>query len=398
MNNSSLTLLLEINNQSYIFFVCENDEFNNFKIVYNLELPLKGINNNSITDLQEVYDIIKKNVYTIEQKFNYTFNEITLILENFNPTFINLSGYKKLNGSQILRENITYILNSLKSSIEENDSKKKILHIFNSNFFIDKKKIDNLPIGLFGDFYSHELSFTLINLNDYKNLSNILDKINLKIKKILIKSFIKGANISNNYKKTDTFFHVKMNNNNSKIFYFENNSLKFEQNFKFGTDIIITDISKVTSLKRNTVEAILEKIDLQNNISEDELVKKELFVDEVYKKIKKKLIYDIIEARIQEITELILFKNVNFIHYNKISKDVFFEINPKSKLIFLVEIYKKIFSMYRNHNLIILECLTSGSMINTANKLIHFGWKNEAIPISQSNKSLIAKFFDRFFG
>ena len=33
---------------------------------------------------------------------------------------------------------------------------------------------------------------------------------------------------------------------NSKIFYFENNSLKFEQNFKFGMNICIKDISKIT--------------------------------------------------------------------------------------------------------------------------------------------------------
>ena len=44
--------------------------------------------------------------------------------------------------------------------------------------------------------------------------------------------------------------------NSSKIFYFENNSLKFEQDFKFGTDIIIKDISKITSLKNDTVKKI----------------------------------------------------------------------------------------------------------------------------------------------
>ena len=46
------------------------------------------------------------------------------------------------------------------------------------------KKIDNLPIGLFGDFYSHELSFNLINKNDLKNLKNIFNECNLKIKNI----------------------------------------------------------------------------------------------------------------------------------------------------------------------------------------------------------------------
>ena len=75
-----------------------------------------------------------------------------------------------MNGSQILKENITYILSTLKSLIEETELNKKILHIFNSKFFLDNNNIENLPIGLFGDFYSHELSFSLINKNDYKNL------------------------------------------------------------------------------------------------------------------------------------------------------------------------------------------------------------------------------------
>ena len=84
--------------------------------------------------------------------------------------------------------------------------KKNILHIFNSNFYLDKEKIENLPIGLFGDFYSHELSFILINSNDYKNLENILKKCNLKIKKVLLKSFVKGALYSNKKKIQIPFF------------------------------------------------------------------------------------------------------------------------------------------------------------------------------------------------
>ena len=109
---------------------------------------------NRITDFNLVLNIIKENIYTIEQKLNFTFKETILILNNFDCSFINLTGFKKLNGSQILKENITYILNSLKSNINETEDKKYILHIFNSKFVLDKKKVDNLPIGLFGDFYS----------------------------------------------------------------------------------------------------------------------------------------------------------------------------------------------------------------------------------------------------
>ena len=96
-----------------------------------------------------------------------------------------------MNGSQILRENITYIINNLKSFVNKINSEKTILHIFNSKFLLDKKKIENVPIGLFGDFYAHELSFSLIDENNFKNLKYIFDNCNLKIKKYFLKASLK---------------------------------------------------------------------------------------------------------------------------------------------------------------------------------------------------------------
>ena len=396
MKNSSIELYLEINNLSFIFLVGDSDEYNQFKIIFKLELPLQGIENNRITDLEKVSDIIKKNIYSIEQKLNHTFKKIVLILENFEPTFINFSGFKKLNGSQILRENITYILNTLKSCVDKTESKKTVLHIFNSKFYLDNKKVDNLPIGLFGDSYSHELSFTLINSNDFKNFKNIFDKSNLKIKKILIKSFINGVNTINN-NKSDTFFHISINENDTKIFYFENDSLKFEQNFKFGINIIIKDISKITLLNIDNLKIVLDKIKSFHDISEDELVEQNFFKDNTYRKIKKKLIYDIALARIQEISEIILFENINFEHYKKFSNNIYLEIDHKLQSKCLNEIYKTVFSMNEKYNTKFIN-FSSENMISTAHKLVHFGWKKEAIPISVAKKSFIAGLFDRIFG
>ena len=398
MKNLSLKLFLEIAGSTYVFFVCEIDEQNNCKIVYKLEIPLKGINNCKVSDFDTAFSSIKESIFKIEQNFNRTFKEIILILENFDSSFVNIAGYKKLNSSQILRENITYILNSLKSYIDETEKKKYILHIFNSKFQLDNKKIDNLPIGLFGDFYSHELSFILINSNDFKNLNNIFERCNLKVKKILTKSFIKGANISNNYKNTESFFHIKMSNNNSKIFYFENNSLKSEEIFKFGTDIIVSDISKITALKIETVKTILGQIEFEENISESELIDTELLSEERNNKVKKKLIYDIILARLEEIAELIIFDNINFNYYNKNSKVIFLEIDSALKFNGIKDIFEKVFSCNGTFELIVIKDLSNDKMINTMNQLVHFGWKKEAIPITLSKKSIIARFFDTIFG
>ena len=381
MNNSSLTLYLEINDFNFIFFVTENNDDNDFKINYKLITPLGGIENNRVSDLKKISETIRENIFLIEKKFNHTFKEIILILENFDPKFINFTGFKKLNGSQIIRENITYILNTLKSCVDKTETKLNILHIFNSNYKLDKKKIDNLPIGLFGDFYSHELSFNLINKNDLKNLKNIFNDCNLKIRKMFLKSFITGANLSNNYLNTNTFFKIKIKQDISKIFYFENDSLKYEQSFKFGSNIIIKDILKITLLKKDIIEIMLNEIMLDKNISENELIDENFFKDLPYRKIKKKLIYDISLARIEEILDVIIFKNININFYKKQSKFVFFEIENELHSKGLKAVFKETFQS-NNYEVKFLDKFSDEKLLKTVNKLVHFGWKKEAIPTS----------------
>jgi cell division protein FtsA len=389
-------LLIEINNSEYIFTAGDENKQGDFKLVYKCIVPLEGIQNYRITDLDLVFKIVKKNIYIIEQELNFTFKEVVLILNNFNCSFINLTGFKKLNGSQILKENITYILNSLKSNIDKIEDKKTILHIFNSKYSLDRKKIDNLPVGLFGDFYSHELSFCLINNNDYKNLNHIFDKCNIKIKKVLLKSFVEGSSISNSHEDLDTFYQIKINNNYSQVIFFENDSLKFEQNFNFGSDLIIKDISKVTSLKTNIVRKIIDNIILNQDITKEELIEKNYFENENYVKIKKFLLLEIAKARIKEIINILIIKNINFAGYDNKDKNIFIKIKDESHLECFKDTYASFFTK-NNLSIKFINNISTENLMSNVNKLVHFGWNKEAIPTTHPQRSTIARFFDLIF-
>ena len=390
-------LYIEINNSEYIFAVGNENEKKDFKIIYKSINQLQGIQKNRITDFELVFNIIKKNVYAIEQELNFTFKETFLVINNFDCSFINLTGYKKLNGSQILKENIIYILNSIKSIVNENEKKKIILHIFNSKYVLDKKKIENLPIGLFGDFYSQEMSLSLINENDYKNLENIFNKCNLKIKKILLKSFVEGSYISDKNVNLDTFYQIKINANDSQLFYFENDSLKFEQSFDFGSDLIIRDISKVTSLKIEIVKKIINNFCFTHDTPKEELLEKEMFENESYIKIKKRLLLEISESRIEELLQRILVKNINLLSFNRQNKTVFIKINDQSHYKCFKNIYSLFFVKYNKFVVNFSKNISTEDLMNNVNKIVHFGWKKEAVPIIESKKSLIARFFDTLF-
>ena len=275
--------------------------------------------------------------------------------------------------------------------------KKTILHIFNSKFFLDDKKIENPPIGLFGDFYYHELSFSLLNKNDFKNLQSVFEKCNLRIKKIFLKSFLKGAYISNKNLDLDTFYFIEVNSNNSKIFFFENDCLKFEQSFKFGYEIILKDISKITLLKRETIEEILNQVTFKKINLKDEYIENFFFKDNEYRKIKKKLIFDIMEARISEILELMIFNNINFKYNNKFSKTLFFQLKSDLSFESIKVAYENIISQKGISDVRRIEDFSNQNTLNIASKLVHFGWKKEAIPFTKTKKSIIARFFSLIF-
>jgi cell division protein FtsA len=396
MNNLP-KLFISIRNLEIYLIVGINNEQNSFELLEKLIVPINGISENSITDLDKIANILKRNILSIEQKINFTFKDIIVILNNFDISFLNLSGFKKLNGTQISKENITYILNSLKSYVDKFEENKKILHIFNSEYCLDKKKLDNLPIGLFGDFYSHELSFNLINTNDYKNIENILKICNLKIKKILIESFVKGSFFCNSFPETENFFHIQIKQNQSKIFFVENCSIKFEQKFNFGSEIILKDISKVISLKSDQVEKIIKNNKKIHKISDNELLEKDFFENNQFRKVKKKLIHDIAKARIEEMRELIFCNNINFKKSKKKVEVIFLEISSQDIFECFQEIFIECFSSNKKFQIKNVDDLDMRSIAETASNIDQFGWKKEAIPVANTKSSFIKRIFKGIF-
>ena len=395
MSFKSLEFFLEIDEYKFYYTIVEYDGNGNFEIVLRHSSLNPGIVKGKIQDFDLVSKNIKENIYSIEKKLNFTFKDVILILSKFECSVINFSGYKKLNGSQLTKENITYIINSLKSQVDKTEKNKKILHIFNSDHILDKKNIENIPIGLFGDFYSHELSFFLINNNDYRNLKNLINNCNLNIKKAISKNFLENIYFIKEY-DINSFFNISINENNSNIVFFKNSALKFFQSFNFGTDIIVNDISKVLAIEKDKIKKLLLSTDFKNIKSGKDLIEKEYF-DQNFRKIKKKMVLDIAQARVQEICEVIFTKNINIDNFLKEQKLIILQMNDETNFQFFKESFIGFLSNYKQLEIKIASKLENKFFFKNAGELVQFGWKKEAIPIIQERKSIIARIFDFLF-
>ena len=393
------TLFIEINDKNYIFVAGIQDENQNLKVIEKIITPSAGIDKNKFISIDQASEEIKKNVSIIEKKLNYTFKDVTVVIDNFDYSCINISGFKKLNGSQVLKENISYILNSLKLAVTENEKQKTILHIFNSKSVLDGINVENLPIGLFGDFYSHELTFFLIENNDLKNIQKIFNKNNLNIKKVILKNFGEGVQLINQNKEIETFLKIKISEDISYINFFDNASFRYSEYFNFGTDIIFRDIEKICSLDNEIIRRFLSNSFSNKKIfNENEILEKNYFTKGNFRKIRKKLISDIADARIDEIIDIVFNKNINieFLKRNKIK--IYLTIKDKQILENFKERFKSYFSKNSNFEIYLVNDFEIDELIMNIANLSIYGWKKEAIPTTKLKNSLITRIFKSLFG
>ena len=390
-------LFLEINDENFIFLVGMYNEEMDFEITEKLAIQSSGIQAGIVNNLENALAKIYEGLEVIENKTNQIFNDVNIIIDYKNLECLKVTSFKKFNGSQISKEDISFILNDIKRVILENEKNKTIIQIFNTKFIFDKNETDNLPIGLYGDFYNHELSFFLVKNNELKNLKSLLNKCNLTLDKIHTKSFLKGVQYINSDEEKQKFCLISIQKKNSYISIFYKSSYIYFESFNFGTDIILQDVAKVCSLDNESIFKIIKYINENPKHDSDELVKKEYFTSRVYRKIRLSLIEEIISARIEEIIDLILKKNINLKNYNLDEYNT--NINFKNLLLFPI-LKRNIQNLFRDlPHLKLHDETEEDQYINAVNSAHIYlkGWQKEAVPVVSQKKSTISKIFSFLF-
>ena len=219
----------------------------------------------------------------------------------------------------------------------------------------------------------------------------------MNIKKVISKSFVDGVSLIEKNSKLETFFKIEIDLNNTQVIFFENSSLRYIQNFNFGLNIINKDISKITSLDENIIKDILLNSNFSIQSLEQDYVEQKFFKNNNYRKIKKKLISQIAEARIKELAEILVIKNTNVSFLLKKKAPIFLQVNDKSHEKCFKNVYINCFSKNKYFDLKLIYSHTIETLFKNANEIVQFGWKKEAVPVVHEKRSMIAKIFDIFF-
>jgi len=278
----------------------------------------EGIQNGIVLNIDLASKSVRNCISEAEKKAKINLSEINILFEPANLLSTRVTKYKKLGGSKIYKEDISYLISEGKNQILSNDVKRSILHTYNFNYVVDNVKFLSEPINIYAYFFSHELSFLTLPKNIFKNITQVFNNCELKINRFLLNSFALGIENLTNEEINNGCLIINFENKNINLIFFLMGSIIFYKTLPISIGHIIMDISKGCSLALSEAQrifqhyGIIEKIDLKKLKSKkNKYINQSFFTESKYRKISENLIFEIISSRSEEIIEFIN-KNINY--------------------------------------------------------------------------------------
>ena len=407
MTNQNLKAIIELSsiNIKCVIFRVNNENFP--EIVSANISNSKGIHNGTIINLSEASNAIRTCVGLAEKKTNISLKKISVVLEQ--PEFLctTFSKERKIDGSQIHKDDIDFLLKEAKKQVMLNDEKQSIIHIFNHNYIVDGKTFVEEPIDVYADYLNHEMTFITMPKNNIKNIKHVFNNCDLEIERFISSTFALSANLLNDRDIEFGSTLIDIGFERISLGLFKNFALIHSITYPVGINHITKDISKVFSLTLKESDIIKNKLDFSfNNNNEifdkENYLKKDFFINSNFRKISKNLLIKVIKERINEILNIIK-KQINLMGSNLIFNKKIFITGGGSNVLNLEKCFSETFDS-NVEKLKVNSDYAGGKEIDTnfsaclgAIKIIVDGWETEAIPESHEKYGKKAPFFMRFF-
>ena len=388
-----------------IIFKINND--NSSEVLSTSLSDSEGIHNGVVVNLSKASDIIRSCISFAEKKAEVSLKKINVIIEQ--PEFLctTLSKNRKINGSKIHKDDITFLLKEAKKQVILNDNTQSIIHIFNHNYIVDGKAFSEEPIDVYANYLSHEMTFITMPKNNIKNINQVFINCDIEVERFISCTFASAIQLLNNNELQFGVILIDMGFEKTSLGIFKNLALINSITLPIGVNHIIKDVSKVCLLNLEEAKNIVKKIDFSfqdNNrvFDKNELLINTYFNQTNFRKISKTLLLNVIQDRLNEIFELLRKQMILSGFDPKFGNNIYIT-GGGSRLINLLKYCSKIF----NSDVKKIKSIQNVKELSPqednfvacfgALKLIKDGWETEAIPEFKSSDNDKSNFFSKIF-
>ncbi len=368
----------------------------------------KGIQKGLVTNFHEANLAIRECLEIAEKQANISLDNIIVSAEFENISSNLLTEYKSVQGDQVEQEkDIQGLIHIAVDEIIKNNKDKGILHIFTSNYKIDKNINVESPVGFKANIFSLDIHAVLADHTAINNLKNIINSCELSVENYIFGTYALALSFINLEDLNEDFICIDFGKDKTSFAILTDSTLSYVGTIPYGSNQISKDLAKVLDITMDVAEKIKVECGeciLKENIKDKiEYLPVHLFPDDDFRKISKTMVNTIINSRIEEILQFI-YKKIKSYNLIDIKSKKIYISGRGSNLVGLTNLIKKYFSP--RTELILQKKHEDQNLVNNLSqdflvcygmaKNYFYGFPSEALPIKFKNTGFFSRILSIF--
>lgn len=297
---------LDIGTTKICAIIGELDQNNELKIIGFGTNPSNGLKKGIVIDIEETVKSIQNAMWKAEEMAGIQVKEVFIGIAGCHITSMNHKGVTPVTNPDrgIVESDIRDAHEKAKAISIPSD--REIINYFPQEYIIDDDDGIKNPLGMSGHRLEVKMHIVTANVASVNNIKRSVEQAGYKWNELLLESLASGYSTLSDSEKELGVLLLDIGGGTSDFAIFRNHSVRFSSVIPFGGDNVTNDISYILRISKFDAEN-LKKVQgcaYMPLVDDDEEIEIRSVFENRTKRIKKKYLAEVIQARTEEIFNL----------------------------------------------------------------------------------------------
>ncbi len=323
MNNEFIAAI-DIGTTKIVAIVGKRNERGKLEILGISKTPSKGVKRGVVLNIEETVTAIRKTVDDIEQQSGVKLKDVFVgiagqhIKSMRNRGYINRDSYE----DEITKEDIIRLIDDMyKIPI---DIGEEIIHVLPQNFIVDNETGVKNPVGMSGKRLEANFHIVIGQIASARNIEKCINRVGLGVNDLILEPLASAEAVLTADEKEAGVALVDIGGGTTDVAVYYDDVIRHTAVIPFGGNVVTTDIKEGCAILQRQAEALKVQFGsaLGDLAPDDKVVTIPGISGREPKEISFRNLAYIIQSRMEEIIDAVVFEIENSNYFDKLSAGI----------------------------------------------------------------------------
>jgi len=325
MSNFNQTVAaIDIGTTKIVSIIGRLNENKKLEILALSKAPSKGVKRGVVQNIEETVNAIKSTVEEVQGKSGEIFKEVFVGIAGQHIKSIRNRGYinRESDDDEITREDIRRLIEDMERI--PIDVGEEIIHVLPQNFIVDHEAGVKNPVGMSGRRLEGNFHIVIGRVASARNIEKCVNRVGLEINELVLEPLASSEAVLTNDEKEAGVVLVDIGGGTTDVAVYYDNVIRHTAVIPFGGNVVTNDIKEGCSILNRQAESL--KIQYGSALGDiapdDKVVTIGGISGREPKEISFKNLAYIIQSRMEEIIDAVMFEIQNSGYQDKLAAGV----------------------------------------------------------------------------